>query len=72
MPVLVTYQSKVADMEGMFSNAERFDGDISKWDASRVIKMALMFVDGKFNGVISKCLTDVESMLISTLELIAN
>ena len=41
-------------MEGMFANAGCFDGDISKWDVSRVTKMALMFADGKFNGDISK------------------
>ena len=30
--------SSVTDMEGMFANADRFDGDILRWGVSRVTK----------------------------------
>lgn len=39
-------------MRYMF-NGSRFNGDISKWDVSRVKNMASMFNDSKFNGDIS-------------------
>merc|ERR1719362_1869178 len=39
----------------MFHDDEAFDGDISKWDVSRVINMLDMFYNAKaFNGDISK------------------
>ena len=35
--------SRVTDMRGMFYGAKTFDGDISKWDVSRVMNMGSMF-----------------------------
>ena len=44
-----------SDNKYYVSGAERFDGDISKWDVSRVTSMFYMFSGAKaFNGDISK------------------
>jgi surface protein len=40
-------------MEAMFSES-KFNGDISKWDTSKVKSMAGMFSGSKFNGDISQ------------------
>jgi len=47
--------SKARDMAKMFLAAAAFNGDISKWDVSRVTYMSRMFANAKkFNGDISK------------------
>ena len=57
-------------MKGMFVNAQRFDGDISKWGVSRVTNMVIMFLDEIFNDNISKWnvsrVKNMESMLSGT------
>ena len=46
--------SLVTDMEGMFTGAEKFNGDISNWDVSKVTNMSYMFhVANAFNQDIS-------------------
>ena len=35
--------SKITDMSSLFNNFKEFNGDISKWDVSNVIKMSEMF-----------------------------
>merc|ERR1711959_309559 len=62
--------SNVADMSYMFSFNSHFNGDLSKWDVSKVKNMGSMFfaqLDGsKFNGDLSKwdvsSVTDMRSM----------
>jgi surface protein len=39
---------------GVHSVASQFNGDISKWDVSKVTDMGYMFQNSKFNGDISK------------------
>merc|ERR1719316_2649657 len=38
----------------MFEGNSRFNGDLSKWDVSRVTGMSSMFGDSSFNGDLSK------------------
>ena len=46
--------SRVTDMQGLFRNASRFNGDISKWDVSNVTTMSGMFYGADaFNREIS-------------------
>ena len=47
---------KITDMSNLFgfgSGLKKFNGDISKWDVSKVENMSGMFSDSKFNGDIS-------------------
>lgn len=46
--------SKITDMGGLFIHLSEFNGDISKWDVSRVEDMSYLFSDSTFNGDISK------------------
>ena len=49
--------SKITDMDNLFSTKyglQAFNGDISKWNVSNVIRMNCMFQDSQFNGDISK------------------
>jgi len=41
--------SNVTDMNGLFASCTKFNGDISKWDVSRVTNMRDMFAYSKFN-----------------------
>lgn len=45
--------SDVTDMYGLFMENKEFNGDISKWNVSKVENMCKMFRDSKFNGDIS-------------------
>lgn len=47
--------SQIIDMSGLFSTGQlsKFNGDISKWDVSRVIYMSAMFEASEFDGDIS-------------------
>ena len=45
---------KITDMSNLFMYANRFNGDISKWDTSNVENMDGMFYYSDFNGDISK------------------
>ncbi|TRX54817.1 BspA family leucine-rich repeat surface protein [Fulvivirga sp. M361] len=46
--------SSVTDMEGMFSGASSFNGDLSRWDVSAVTNMRNMFAAAtSFNGSVS-------------------
>ena len=43
------------EMKRPFPGADKFNGDLSKWDVSRVINMGYMFYGASsFNGDISK------------------
>ena len=49
--------SRITDMSNLFmdySNLNKFNGDISKWNVSNVKDMNYMFANSKFNGDISK------------------
>ena len=41
-------------MQWMFDEADSFNGDVSKWDTSKVTTMIGMFYKTKFNGDVSK------------------
>jgi surface protein len=45
--------SEITDMSHLFEMNTRFNGDISKWDVSKVTDMTWMFFGSKFNGDIS-------------------
>ena len=53
---MARHRSTATSRSGMYSAQSRaFDGDISKWDVSRVVKMSVMFHGAaSFNGDISK------------------
>ena len=46
--------SDITDMSGLFEDQDRFWGDISEWDTSKVTNMHNMFNCCSFNGDISK------------------
>ncbi len=46
--------SAITDMSSIFKNSSHFNGDISKWNVSKVSNMAYMFANSQFNGYISK------------------
>jgi surface protein len=49
------YVGAVTDMDGIFTNAKLFNGDISKWDVGNVKNMDYMFYGAEaFNGDISR------------------
>jgi surface protein len=51
----ITRHRNGQNIQSMFYDAELFNGDISKWDVSRVTDMSGMFYEAKsFNGDISK------------------
>ena len=55
--------SNITDMGGLFIGISEFNGDISKWNVSRVEDMSYMFSESKFNGDISKWdVSNVEDM----------
>ena len=45
--------SEIGDMHSVFQVNNQFNGDISKWDVSRVESMFQMFMGSEFNGDIS-------------------
>lgn len=45
--------SEIRDMHSVFQVNNQFNGDISKWDVSRVESMFQMFMGSEFNGDIS-------------------
>ena len=55
--------SLITDMSSVFLHNPTFNGDISKWDVSKVTNMRAMFADSKFNGDISEWdVSGVENM----------
>ena len=46
--------SLITDMSSVFLHNPTFNGDISKWDVSKVTNMRSMFAVSKFNGDISE------------------
>ena len=46
--------SKVTDMSLLFLQESDFNGDISRWDVSKVIDMEGMFCNSQFNGDLSR------------------
>jgi surface protein len=56
---------KITDMSSLFDDSELyyFNGDISKWDVSKVEDMSYMFFNSQFNSDISKWdVSNVETM----------
>ena len=55
--------SQITDMNEIFYQSSKFNGDISQWDVSNVKDMSYMFGESKFNGDISEWdVSNVESM----------
>ena len=45
--------SRIEDMNRLFNNSSKFNGDISNWNVKRVKDMNFMFAWSQFNGDIS-------------------
>ncbi|BAV94195.1 BspA family leucine-rich repeat surface protein [Ichthyobacterium seriolicida] len=70
LPAEAPNLEEVTNMSSMFSRAEKFNSDISKWDVSKVTNMSQMFSGAtKFNSDISKWnvskVTNMSSMFSS-------